>query len=221
MDTYIWFISPASSENFDASLKKQIVLIRNGVTDVGYTPKSGHNNPFIFCIASRLVVNKGVGEAIRAFKLLEGELGKKTLEPNLAIYGDGPDVEMFRKIAGDNDAIKFYGHQDNAIEKIRSADVFILPSYQEGLSIALLEATMLGKAIIASNVDSNPEIIIDNKTGVLFEVRNVIDLKDAMKELLTNNSLRQKLERGSRRNYEENFNLAKIVREEIIPIYND
>lgn len=203
------------------ALKKQIILIRNGVVDGGVASCNKHSGSFVFCLASRLVVDKGVGEAIKAFQKLQkdGRLSKRNIQ--LAIYGDGPDRQAFQQLASNNAAIKFYGHQENAIERVRSADVFILPSYQEGLSIALLEATMLGKAIIASNVDSNPEIVTDGKTGLLVRVRDIESLRAAMHKLATDDMLRHSLEIAARRNYEEHFNLVTITKKEIIPIYNE
>lgn len=202
------------------ALKKQLILIRNGVVDKGTASRNNPSDSFVFCLASRLVINKGIGEAIKAFQKLQNDVHLSKRNIRLAIYGDGPDRQTFQQLARNNAAIKFYGHQENAIERVRNADVFVLPSYQEGLSIALLEATMLGKAIIASNIDSNPEIVTNGKTGLLVKVRDIESLRAAMYKLVTDDILRHSLEIAARNNYEENFNLATITKKEIIPIYN-
>lgn len=201
------------------ALRRQIILVKNGVMDKGVAIQKKHANPVVFCLASRMVISKGVGEAIKAFKGLQQSLAdnKRVL---LAIYGDGADMEKFQQLAGDNENITFYGHQENAIEKVREANVFLLPSYQEGLSIALLEATMLGKAIIASDIDSNPEIIMDHETGLLVAVRDVQSLQDAMHTLVVDENLRHSLEVSARKNFEKNFNLVTIVKEQIVPLYS-
>lgn len=198
-----------------SALKRQITIVKNGVIDQkDKYPPYMQGKDFVFCLASRIVKNKGIGEAIEAFASLEGNSKYR-----LKIYGDGPDAENFEKIAEPYKNIAFYGHQSDILAKINEADVFILPSYQEGFSIALLEATMLGKAIIASNVDSNPEIVTDRKTGLLAEVRDTESLAKNMALLATDNHLKHLLETAARKSYEDNFNLDTIVRTQIIPLY--
>lgn len=200
-------------------LQKQITIINNGVVDLktqyGEKEKSGD---FTFCIASRIVSNKGVGEAIRAFTMLETRLpNHKNLR--FAIYGEGAETMKFQTMARGNKHILFYGHQSDALQKINNADVFMLPSYQEGFSIALLEATMLGKAIIASDVDSNAEIIHHMETGLLVPVRDPEALAEAMERVLTDTKLRGQLQLNARKNFEEHFNLFDITTTQITPLY--
>lgn len=199
--------------------RKQITLVYNGVEDQYPSPYPKKNqNVFSFCLASRIVKNKGIGEAINAFKILQSrpDLKKKV---RLDIYGDGNDLVAFKNMARNAKNIVFHGHQDDAIKKIAQANVYMLPSYQEGFSIALLEATMLGKAIIASNVDSNPEIIHNEETGLIVPVRNPIHLAEAMFRLATDKDLVSSLERNARESYRRNFILEHIVKNDILPLY--
>lgn len=201
------------------ALSKQIVLVKNGVIDQGTAEQQNKDTCVDFCLACRIVSNKGIGEAIQAFIGLRSQFKNTKTKIRLLIYGDGPDMARFKKLAQGIDNIIFFGHQEKAVEKVRSADVFVLPSYQEGLSVALLEATMLGKAIIASDVDSNPEIIVHHKTGLLVKVRDIQSLQNAMHELVINEKLRHQLEKNARKNYEENFNLVDITKKQILPLY--
>lgn len=206
----------------DDSLKNKISIINNGVIDQFNRFNTIHRATasFSFCLASRIVRNKGVGDAIESY--IEFKKNTSINKPTvLNIYGDGPDMQKFQALAKGHDDIIFHGHQVNAIEKIAQSDVFMLPSYQEGFSIALLEATMLGKAIIASSVDSNPEIIHNRKTGLLVPARNTKRLADAMSALATDNHLKESLEHNARKSFEDNFNLEVIVREKIIKLYVD
>ena len=205
------------------ALKKKIVIIKNGVID---RKKDYPNNQrknggiFSFCLASRIITSKGIGEAIDAFTALQKLPSEaNSLVPTLDIYGGGIELEYFKKRAANNKDIHFYGHQDDALKKVNDSDVFMLPSYQEGFSIALLEATMLGKAIIASDIDSNPEIIQNERTGLLVRVRDSKSLQHAMHLLLTDAHLRHSLEIAARKNFVENFNLETIAITKIIPLY--
>lgn len=200
-------------------LSDQIILVKNGVIDVRDQYAHRPQQTFSFCLASRIVVNKGIGEAIQAYILFKQNIAANR-PTRLDIYGDGSDYDKFKTLASGHDDIVFHGHQANAIAKIAQSDVFILPSYQEGLSITLLEATMLGKAIIASAVDSNPEVIHDGMTGLLVKARDIESIADAMTRIYTDPTLRKKLESGARSNYERTFNLETIVKNEIIPLYH-
>jgi glycosyltransferase involved in cell wall biosynthesis len=199
-------------------LDNKLVLIKNGVIDryVNYPQKN--KDIFSYCVASRMVINKGVGEAIDAYITL-----KKNYSTNrkirLDIYGDGQDLGRFRAQAREHSDIVFHGHQENALQKIAKAEVFMLPSYQEGFSIALLEAAMLGKAIIASDVDSNSELVHNGETGLLVPARDVESLASAMSKLLSDTKLKRLIEANARKSFENNFNLETIVLTKIIPLY--
>lgn len=199
-------------------LSDKIVLIKNGVIDQYSKYPHSPSSTFSFCLASRMVVNKGVGEAIRAYILFKKNWNQAQAT-TLDIYGDGADVKQFKSLASGHDDIVFHGHTTNAIAKIAASDVFILPSYQEGLSITLLEATMLGKAIIATDIDSNPEVIHDRSTGLLVKVRDVESLSEAMHELVSKPELLHRLEKGARSNFKQEFNLETVVINKIIPLY--
>lgn len=207
--------------NPSSALLDKFTIVKNGVIDK-YSQYKQHqptSDRFSYCLASRIVTNKGIGEAIRAFQELERKYGVKN-NIYLDIYGGGQDLGKFQLLAEGSSRIVFHGHQSDALEKIALSDVFMLPSYQEGFSIALLEATMLGKVIIASNVDSNPEIIDDKTTGILVPARNDEALTQAMEMAYTDRSLREKLQRNARAKYLAHFNLYMIVKDEILPLYN-
>ena len=203
------------------ALATKITLVYNGVIDhrdeysTELAQTSAH---FSYCLASRIVANKGIGEAIEAFKLLLKSTSADDI--SLDIYGDGADIEAFKELAADTPQIVFHGHQADALRKIARADVFMLPSYQEGFSIALLESTMLGKAIIASAVDSNPEMIIDHKNGLLVPPREPLALMQAMELLYQDRALKAELESRARTDYERHYQLEDIVQQQIIPMYH-
>lgn len=204
------------------SLKKQIILINNGVIDKidkyrEITISLDDNHVFSYCLASRIVTSKGIGEAIKAFEMLQKRVHEKNIR--LDIYGDGAELQQFKDLAKDNPSIRFYGHQTDVLGKIARSSVFILPSYREGFSIALLESTMLGKAIIASDVDSNTEIIHHQKNGLVVPPRNPSKLSDAMQLLLVDNKLRRRLETNARKSFKRNYELSALVKNEILPLY--
>ena len=89
--------------------------------------------------------------------------------------------------------------REDILEFFRIADIFALPSFVEGLPIALLEAMALGLPVISTNVYAIPEAIENNETGVLIEAGDPAELARAIVKLKDNAPLRHKLaENGSK-----------------------
>lgn len=196
-------------------LIKKIKLIYNGVPDSKRFLNKEENTHFNYGLATRLVVDKGFSEVIEAFKLIN----KKYQDTRLIIVGTGPDEDLFKKQTKQNKNVIFTGHSDDPYEAMINFDVFIHPTRHESFSMAIVEASMLGLPIIATNVGGNPEIIINHKTGLLVNVKDVESLYRAMEELYKNNTLRDKLGKAARKQYLEKFNFDDIVKNQYIPLY--
>jgi len=97
----------------------------------------------------------------------------------------------------------------------RIADVFTLPSFVEGLPIALLEAMALERPSISTNVYAIPEAIKDRQTGILIEAGDSKALADAIALLQDDAELRRRLARDGRefviRNFDERDAAAKAI----------
>ena len=194
-----------------------IVVIRNGVRDkykeYMTSPQSGS-----FCYVGRIVDYKGVGELIAAFS----EVEKTYSEATLSIYGTGEAefVDKYMKMAECCDGIRFYGHTNGPLKAIAENEIFVLPSYIEGLSLSLLDAIMMGKKIIASDVGGNPEVVIDGETGLLVPSRDVKKLKEAMLWMLENKKEANTMARNARNRYIKDFNFDDIFEKQMLPLYN-
>lgn len=200
------------------AISSKLRVIYNGVVDTAKNyPKKDNGNICNYLVASRLVVDKGISEAISAFIKLHSD------HPNsiLTIIGDGPDAELFKKQAQDYPAITFLGHQKDPLLHMATADVFIHPTYHEGFSVALVEAGMMSIPIIATSVGGNKEIIEDKKTGVLIPAKDAEALALAMKDLHTNNTLRESLGLAARQQYINSFQFNHIVKRSFVPLYSN
>lgn len=198
--------------------KKRFVLIYNGVLDkqvVAFKRPGELTKSIIFSCSSRLVTTKGIGELIKAYKNIHSTY------PNthLWLIGDGPEAESFKLMAKDEPSIEFLGFSDNPLTYVKASDIFIHPSYNEAFSLSLIEATMLGKPIIACDVGGNSEIVHDGSNGILVSVKNVVALKDAMEKLVMDSDKREKYGKASRKYYEEQFVFETIVKDKYIPLY--
>lgn len=195
---------------------KRMQVIYNGVLDTAKDfTKVSANGSFTYCVASRLVTDKGIKEVIDAYKAIASHA------PNsqLLLLGDGPEAKRFHDLAAGISGVKFLGHQNNPLDIMASSDVFIHPTYHEGFSVALVEASMLGLPIIATSVGGNVEIIEDNVTGLLVKARDSQELATAMYDLWKNKALRMRISNAARQQYLDRFQFDRIVTESFIPLY--
>ena len=128
----------------------------------------------------RLDRQKGYRYLIRAF----AELARERPKAELVIAGDGPEragLEALARRCGCAGRTRFLGRRTDVPELLHAFDVFALPSLYEGLPLALLEAMAAGVPIVASAVDSVPEVLA---AGRLVRPRDVPGLADALRDAL-------------------------------------
>lgn len=107
----------------------------------------------------------------------------------LVFVGDGAERENLETLTttlGLQDAVQFIGAVDNARQLIPAADLCILTSLSEGLSVTLLEAMAAGKPIVATDVGGNPEAVDNGKTGLLAPPRDPEAIAGCIMQLLPN-----------------------------------
>jgi glycosyltransferase involved in cell wall biosynthesis len=133
----------------------------------------------------RIVREKGVQELIWAFRTVT----KKVPKAKLIISGTGLALDEMKDLVrkyGLNKRIKFLGWvpQTVLMSCYQRADVFVLPSFSEGLPYVILEAMAYGKAVVASNVSGLNEVITDGVNGMLFDLSKEGDLAEVLINLL-------------------------------------
>lgn len=140
----------------------------------------------------RLIDGKGVKDLIDALARLKN---KKVVA---LIVGDGPqraNLEEQTRSLGLTDAVRFMGQQslERAIGLVKACDIFVSPSYTEGLPSSVIEAALCRRCIIATDVGGTPEIIEDQKSGFLVPPRDVAALVRCLEKSITDLELRKKL----------------------------
>lgn len=179
-----WF-----TEEFD--LNDKINILNNSVT-VPDRKVNQCNQVKRIVFIGRLVPSKGVDDLLEAFALVS----KKTVI-ELDVVGGGNIEPYINKIRQLNisSLVEFSGSvsHDESIQKLRSADIMVLPSYQEGLPMVILEAMACNTAIITTNVGGIPDVINDRFNGLMFPPGDIIKLADLINELSVDNQLLQSL----------------------------
>lgn len=201
---------PAASKVRDA-----IQVVYNGSSDQLADYPSPPSETFTFCSINRLVTDKGIGEMIAAYKHLHAEHP----DTSLILVGNGPEEKAFEHLAADDSSIVFVGYRPDPLVYVAQSQVFLQPTYHEGFSVALVEASMMRKPIIATSVGGNVEIIKDGETGLLIPARDADALYAAMSRLYDDRALGEKLSSGARSQYLNKFVFDKIVKERFMKLY--
>ncbi len=154
---------------------ENVAVIPNGVDIDKYSPglsqvKAEFNADRLFVYQGRLAAEKNVEALLRAWKQAE-----MAPESKLLIVGDGilkPSLEPFYNLEHGVIWLGFIADENRRIEILRGADVFILPSLVEGLSLSLLEAMSCGLACLATDVGADGEVL-EKGAGVILNPKTV------------------------------------------------
>jgi glycosyltransferase involved in cell wall biosynthesis len=177
------------------------------------------NDAIVVAFVGRLIYAKGVQDLISAFSRVKATAP----EVILLIVGDGPYKTNLENLAYQTkcaSSILFLGqrNQDEVIDLLSATDIFVNPSYSEGLGISMIEAASIGLPIIATDVGGTREIVTTDKTGILVKAGDVRQLAEELCRLRADRELRGKLGDNARMLVEQKFNWDKIT-EEYIKLY--
>lgn len=158
----------------------------------------------VVLFVGRLIDGKGVADLVEAFAQLD--------DPGVAlcIVGDGPrraELEVLCKERGLDDSCRFMGYQpeERTLALMRAADLIVNPSYTEGLPTSVLEAALLGRAILASDVGGTPEIVAHGRSAILLPAGDIGALCRGLKLLIADPAMRVRLGRAAREDAIDRF----------------
>lgn len=166
--------------------------------------RSGSDAPDVPCgvqavSLGRLGRRKGSYDVVAAVALLPGDVRARL---RVVLAGDGENDEVRRAAAdaGVDDVVEVRGWQDTAQrdELVRRSQVFLLPSYEEGLPMAMLEAMAHGLAPIVSPVGGIPNVVGDGVEGLLVEPGDVPALSTALRRMVEDDALRASVSAAAR-----------------------
>ncbi len=163
----------------------------------------------IVLFSGRLAPEKRIDQLIQIWPAVRG------VHPNavLLILGTGPEEDVLKQMARETTTgIHFAGRVEDVVPYLQAADVFVLPSIAEGLSIAVLEALAVGLAVVVSHVGGNIDVITHGVHGVLVPPEDWATLTEALVGLLGDAEERERLGRQGRVRVEESYTLAVMAR---------
>jgi glycosyltransferase involved in cell wall biosynthesis len=152
---------------------------------------------------SRLTAQKGIDVAIRALPSLPDDIV-------LVVLGDGPDRESLERLArelGVERRTFLLGRVPDVAAWLRRAAVFVHPARWEGFGLAVLEAMLAGVPVVATNVSSLPELVVEGETGLLVAPDDPAALAAAVSSALE----RPTLGDGGRVRARSEFSVARMA----------
>lgn len=205
----------------------RIEVVYNGIEADGRVAAGGERaalglpdgTPLIGEVA-RLCDVKGQRELIDALAELPG-VGAVLVGDDLE-EGGAYRQRLERRAAelGVSDRVIFTGHHPDPHAILDELDVFVLPSWTEGLSLAMLEAMAHGKPVVATPVGGTPEAVVDGETGVLVPVRDPQALAGAIRDLLADPDRALRLGESGRKRVAEHFSADAMTRR-MLEIYDE
>jgi glycosyltransferase involved in cell wall biosynthesis len=194
---------------------RDVWVNRPAVDAASIVPKSSYEqSPRVRLIATgRLVWKKGFDYLLAAL----ARVRRAGLQFTAEIIGEGPLRQtMIYSIAdlGLQDSVVLAGalSSDAVLERMRSSDVFVLSSVEEGISNAVLEAMASGLPVVTTNAGGMAEAVSDGRDGFVVNVRDVDAMADRIGRLIVDAELRERMGRSARVTVESDFTLDRQVR---------
>ncbi|MCM3639278.1 glycosyltransferase family 4 protein [Sporosarcina luteola] len=229
-----------SKEDYELALAKcfqkpeNLIHISNGVSGNRFNPELysreksreslGSNDEKVIIFVGRLVREKGIVELIEAFHLVLNEIKDATLlivGDSVTGDRDGMNVEQLIQSMPfeTKERIQLLGMREDIPELLCAADLFVLPSYREGLPRSIIEAMAMGKPIVATDVRGCREEVFPDVNGYLCKAKDSNSLADTIIEILKDETKLKLFGENSRRLFLEEFN-EKVVLERQMKVFN-
>ena len=197
---------------------EKIVAIYNGldVENLKFLSKEeakkllGLNNGIVIGIIANLYKNKGLEYLIYAVAKI------KNPELKFVIIGDGPEKENLKRLIEKThleNSVFLIGYIDNAYRYLKAFDIFVLPSVKEGQPWTILEAMAAETPIVATNIAGIPEMLENEKSGLLVEPADSNALALAIEKMLTHTSLAKECANNAALKVRNQFGVENMMRE--------
>ena len=186
---------------------KNCEALPNGINTDLYRDAVSYDDPNAFAMLGRLGERKG------SYILVEATEKAVRENPSIKVVmaGDGEIEKVRQCIIGLEDHISLPGWIDSGqkLDVLKNCSILILPSYHEGLPMAILEGMAAGKAVISTTVGAIPEVI-EEENGILVEPGDADALADAMLKLAGNTDLIKEMGRKNIEKTENEFSVRTM-----------
>lgn len=197
--------------------EQAVGVIPQGADTAGIAPKAlystraGDDEPVELLAVGRLAKHKGLDVLLTALATLPGNLRWR-----LSIVGDGPERFALTTQAahlGLTDRVTFKGwvYREALPEIYHAAEIFLLPSREEGMANVLMESMCAGLPAIATRIAGSDEAVIEGETGLLVASENSPALAEAITALMRDPAARERMGRTARARAEATYSWPVIA----------
>jgi glycosyltransferase involved in cell wall biosynthesis len=203
------------------SISEATLILGSGVDPQNWPAVNESAGKPIALFASRFLKEKGV----EIFADVARQLLREGIDARFALVGEvdsgNPSSVSEEKItAWERDGIENWGFRQDMPQAFASCHLVCLPSYRrEGIPRVLIEAASCGRPIVTFDVPGCREVVQNDVSGLLIPARDVNAYKSAVRRLLEDADLRQKMGLAGRRRVEDMFSLERIIRQ-TLDLYN-
>lgn len=200
---------------------RRIAIIPNGVDISLYAASRTPYQSGQLLFLGRLGERKGIYDLIQAMIILRD----RGLFPRLYLAGDGELEKVKEKIQEANlqnqISIEGWCDKEKKMALLRATSVLILPSYNEGLPVAILEAMAAGKIIISTPVGGIPELVIQQQNGFLVPPGDVDSLANAIEQTMlpANEEIMRTISNQNEQRISETFD-RQIIYNNLLSLYH-
>ncbi len=214
-------VSKSQKEYFENKYKREFIYIPNGVNIPQGKPvsdiikeKFNLNGGDYLLWMGRLTPEKRVDWLLKAFREIKGKMQNLRLVIAGGTSATDEYVRGLKKLAEGDDRIIFTGYVrgEEKEELFSNALLFILPSYLEGLPIALLEAMSYELPCLVSDISPHKEVITEGMDGFFFQSYNFSDFVKKLGGLLKDSETLGNIGENARRKVEKEYNWDEVVR---------
>lgn len=195
--------------NLSKISKDKRCVIYNGIKDIPFEINNAERHIVNFCCVGSMTGWKGQDLIVEAFGILKKDYIEKV---HLSFIGDGPErCKLENRVAelGLKEKVSFLGIRKDVPDLLKSQDVFIMPSINEGLSVAAIEATRAGLFLMLTDAGGNREVM--GEGGIVIE-RDVLDIETKICEVIDKNYVSLEQKHNTRKHFEDNFTIEQCVR---------
>lgn len=176
--------------------KANVLILMNSVPMPVYKEKKTDSQFFRILFLAVLTDRKGILDLIQASIPVVSKMKEQNKTILFEIAGDGELMEKAKELVTTHRLTEYYRFHGWIEEKereelLRNSDLFVLPSYHEGLPMSILEAISYGLPVVSTNVGSVDEAVINGQNGYMIEPGDVHSLSERMLDALNNPSLKE------------------------------
>ncbi|MDR1947575.1 MAG: glycosyltransferase family 4 protein [Desulfovibrio sp.] len=190
-----------------------VLMCKGTGVDTGrFALRPPYAGPPVFLFVGRLIAAKGLREfmgAARMTRVTHPEALFRVIGPAEPGPGGVPLEEVLAaRDAGD---IEYLGEQPDVRPWLEQARAVVLPSYREGVPVSLMEASAVGRAVIAADAPGSREVVVDGLTGFLVQPKNVHALAEAVQRLITDPALAERMGLQGRGFMEKEYDACAVA----------